>query len=100
MCGTGEWSLLFTQGLLPHPSKRLKTAFWNILQVLGTWIGVVARLASTHLPSQLGTCLGAVCPDGTVKSALSAIRSVLHPYPSLRSLHSYPRQSWGQSQRE
>ena len=26
MCGTGEWSLPFTQGLLPHPSKRLKTS--------------------------------------------------------------------------
>lgn len=50
-----------------------------MLQGVGTWIGVAARLPLTRLPSQLGTCLGAVCPDGTVKRALSAIRIVLIP---------------------
>ena len=32
-----------------------------------------------YLPSQLGTCLSEVCADGTVTSALSAIRSVWIP---------------------
>ena len=37
MCGKGDWSLPFTQGLLPRPSKM---AFWNMLQGLirGAWI--------------------------------------------------------------